>query len=116
MKKVFLILFLLIFMALSACSPSPVGDPISSVDTQIEITPISPAEEPGETGYPVVPEPVAPIYAYPVSIEIDDLPIEQLNNVKDYIIQALNCGAVSADYIIPLETLLENIKDTEKSE
>ncbi len=86
MKKVFLILFLLIFMALSACSPSPVGDPISSVDTQIEITPISPAEEPGETGYPVVPEPVAPIYAYPVSIEIDDLPLEK---IAEIVVQAL---------------------------
>ena len=86
MKKAFLTLFLLIFMALSACSPSPVKDPISSVDVQTEIAPISPAEDSGEVGYPVAAESVMPIYAYPVGTEMEDLPLEE---IAEIVVQAL---------------------------
>lgn len=48
------------------------------------------------------------------STKVDDLPIEQLNNVGDYIIKALNLGAVSARFIEPLENLLKNIQDKNK--
>ena len=42
---------------------------------------------------------------------INDLPLDQLSNIEDYLINALNCDAVSYEYRESLDALLKGIQN-----
>lgn len=45
------------------------------------------------------------------NMTINDLPLDQLSNIEDYLINALNCESVSYEYRESLDALLKSIQN-----